>query len=330
MLEDFNLIVNRDLSNEQVINDVIQFVSTKKFPVDIVNERIQGSIVINNVTISLSKSFEFQELIKKQASLEETFSNLPEGDTSQRLKISAAINHQKGLIKKYVQDILKLAAQFSCIEINTNRLRRAKEFFDNGDFARARAVFEKELEQMKDEQTRLLIEREKYEAAILPKLKNNSQEFLVLALATETDFSNPNRFKEANEYFEASIRSFQNKDNLSQYANFLWEHNFLSNAHHYYHKVIDECFEDLCLLEYGVILANLGIIHTKFAGSGHVGINDLKKALEIWNRINDERSNDDAQLRIALTLNMMCTWYVEMHDFDQALQNSEGALRILR
>jgi hypothetical protein len=34
---------------------------------------------------------------------------------------------------------------------------------------------------MKDEQTRLLIEREKYETSILAKLKTNSEEFLVLA-----------------------------------------------------------------------------------------------------------------------------------------------------
>jgi hypothetical protein len=81
----------------------------------------------------LSKSFEYQQLIEEQTLLEEKFSSLPEDNTPERLDISAQINHQKEVIRKYVQDILTLAGQFNCIEINTDRLRRAKEFFDKGN-----------------------------------------------------------------------------------------------------------------------------------------------------------------------------------------------------
>jgi len=330
MLEDFTSIVNKDLSGEQVINHVIHLVSTKQITIDISNKDIEGSTVINNVTISLSKSFEYQQLIEKQTLLEEKSASLSEDDAKGRLDISAQINHQKKLIKKYVKDTLTLAEQFSRIEINTDRLQRAKEFFDNGDFAQARAVFEIELDQMKDEQTRLLIEREKYETSILPKLKTNSEEFLVLALATQTDFTDPNRFTKTNEHFENSIRSFKNKDNLISYADFLREHNFLSNAHYYYHEILDHCSDELSRSEYGVILGNLGLIHTEFAASGHVGINDYKRALEIWNRINDESPGNYVQFQIATTLNLISAWYVEMNDFDQALQNTQEALRIFR
>jgi tetratricopeptide (TPR) repeat protein len=120
-----------------------------------------------------------------------------------------------------------------------------------------------------------------------------------------------------------TIRSFKNKDNLRNYADFLREHNFLSNAHYYYHEILDHCFDDLRLGEYAVILGNLGIVHTKFAASGHVGINDYKKALEVWNR-------NKRRIQIAATLSLMSSWYVEMNDFDEALQNTQEALRIFR
>jgi tetratricopeptide (TPR) repeat protein len=330
MLERFKSIINKDIYDEQIMKDFVHFGSAKQISVEIINENIIDATVINNVTIALSKSFEYQTLIDRQKKLQEHFSLIPENDNKKRLKISAKINHQEKVIKNYAQDILKLAEQFSRIEINTARLRSAKEFFDDGKFAEARAVFETELEQMRDEQSRLLKEREKYETDTLPKLKNNAEEFLVFALATETDYSNTNRFEKTNQYFEDSIKSFKNKENLRQYAYFLQTHNFLANAHAYYHEILDDHFEGLFDWEYGLILGNLGIVHNHFPSRGHLGINDFEKALKIWHQINDKTPSDSMQLQIASTLNLISSWYVKMDDFEKALQNTEESLLIFR
>ena len=110
-----------------------------------------------------------------------------EEETEERLAISKKINGLKDQIKQFKQDVLRFAEQFNQIEINTERLKQAKEFFDKGEIGEARAILEDDLEQMQDEHNRLLQEREKFEKGILPKLKNNSNEFFILALSKQTD-----------------------------------------------------------------------------------------------------------------------------------------------
>ena len=61
----------------------------------------------------------------------------------------------------------RLAEEFNRIEINTDRLRRAKAHFEQGEIAAARAVFDSEREQMQDENNRLVREKDRYEKDVL-------------------------------------------------------------------------------------------------------------------------------------------------------------------
>jgi len=87
----------------------------------------------------------------------------------------------------------------SSIELQStpSGVRRAKEFFEKGEFGEARAVLETELEQMQDEQRRLLVKREDYEADTLPKLRSNAEQFFILALLTQLDYANPKWFSDS-------------------------------------------------------------------------------------------------------------------------------------
>ncbi len=263
MLEDTNSLSNKYINNEQVINDIIHFASTKEVSVKILNENITDSTVINNVTVSLSKSYEFQELIEKEKTLTELFSHLPENEVAKRLEISTKINHQKNVIRKYVQDILTLAEQFNRIEINTDRLQRAKELFDKGRFGEAKTILEMEIEQMKDEQTHLLVKRGEYETDTLPKLKNNSEEFFILALLTQFDYANKNWFANTCEHFELSIKSYPTKYNIFQYAYFLGKHNHIVKAEYHYNKLLQTFSSELTSVNIAVILNNLAGLNAK-------------------------------------------------------------------
>ena len=177
-----------------------------------------------SINVLISKSYEYNELNDQLKTLEEFFSLTPEDNAEKRLQISGKINKLKDRIEQFKKDVLQLAQAFQNIEINPNqnidinsdRLRRAKEFFDKGEFGEARAVLETELEQMRDEQAYLLKERERFEKDVLPKLTNNSEEFFILALTTRADYDNPNRYADTCRYFELSIASEATKVNLFQ------------------------------------------------------------------------------------------------------------------
>ena len=182
------------------------------------------------ITQLLGRSTQYQDMLDQLEILEKLFARTPETEADERLELSQRINEQKQFIDQFKRDVLQLAEQFNRIEIDTDRLRRAKEFFDKGEFGEARAVLETELEQLQDEQTRLLVKREEYEIETLPKLKTNSDEFLILALSTPSHYANPNWFAATCEYFERSIKSYGNEENVFQYALFLQQHNKFNEA----------------------------------------------------------------------------------------------------
>lgn len=202
------------------MNDQLQIEGTGNIGIQNVGENAEV-----NVTQILVKSFEYNDLLDKINTKQELFDLVPETDTERRLQLSADINQLKETFEQFKKDVTALAETFNKIEINTDRLHRAKEFFDQGAIGEARAVLETELEQMQNEQTHLLKQKEHYETSVLPNLRNNSEEFYLLAMATQADYENPNRFEDTCKYFKDSIKSHPTKDNTFQFANFLAKNN---------------------------------------------------------------------------------------------------------
>jgi tetratricopeptide (TPR) repeat protein len=278
--------------------------------------------------IFIGKSYQYNELLEQLRTQEKLLLLTPESDEAERIAISQKTVHLKVLIEQFKKDVLGLAEQFSRIPINTERLQRAKEFFEKGNFADARAVLETELEQMQDEQTRLLVKRDEYEGDTLPKLRSNGEQFFILGLLTQLDYSNANWFSDTCRYLEQSIKSYATKDHIFHYAVFLWKHNHVIEAEKYYRKYLEEFASELSLEERAGALNNLGLLHWD-SNEYEKGLEECQEALEIFKTFS--KDHEERYLsQVAGGLNNVAMFHGELSDNPKALQGYEEALKIYR
>jgi|GEM_PF-2460229 len=321
-------ISNKELHDEQVINEIIHFASTKEISVQIFNENVKDSTVINNVTISLSKSADFHDLIERREELEETLSDIPEAKAARRLEISARLNHQKNVIREFVQDVLALAAQFKRSPVNTERLRRAREFFEKGEFREARAVFETDSDQMRDDQDYWLSEKEHYETNVVPNLINSAEEYLLFALTVQTDYTNPHRYRAAREKFELSIKGYANDSNVFYYAYFLAKHNQFAEAEKYYRRYLDEFPELISPADRAMVLNNLANLHTNL-NQPDEALKEYDEALRFYRTLAIVYPKVHLP-DVAMTLNNQAILHNALNRSDEAFKEYDEALRIYR
>jgi tetratricopeptide (TPR) repeat protein len=279
-----------------------------------------------NITQILANSYQHNELLDKIKTKQKLFDRTPEDETDERLQLSTEINKLKEIFEQFKRDVLALAETFNKIEINTDRLRRAKEFFDKGEFGEARAVLETELEQMQDEQTHWLKEKEHFEKDVLPNLINNADEFYLLAMTIQTDYDNRNRFEDTCKYFEDSIKSYANKDNVFDYALFLQKHNKLKEAEKYYSQYLivfsSQLSEDEQIMTSNN-LANLYLNQFNYEDA----LIEYKKALKISRKL--AKTNPHTYLPdVASVLNNLANLHLDQNNYEDALKGYEKALEI--
>jgi tetratricopeptide (TPR) repeat protein len=307
--------------------------------INIENKDIRDSVIINQVEQNiLPKSYEYSDLLDQLNTQIELFALLPKSETEKRLKVSGKINNLKDVIERFKSDVLQLARAFQNIDINTERLQRAKAFFDKGEFGEARAVLEIELEQMQDEQTHLLEERKYYETEVLPKLIKNAEEFRILALSTLTNYADPNRFENARNYFERSIKSHAKKSNIFQYALFLNRHNQFIEAEKYYLQYLNDfasqspeneendLASQFSRSEKAEVLNNLALLHS-YQNRYEEALKEHEEALQIYRILSGINPNTYLP-RVALTLNNLTTLYTELNNPEEALKKYQEASQI--
>ena len=110
-----------------------------------INQTGSGNLAFADIhdsefNIFIGKNYQYNELLDQLRTQEKLLTLTPETEEAERLGISRKIVQLKSFIDQFKRDVLGLAEQFNRIPINTERLQRAKEFFDKGDFAEARAV----------------------------------------------------------------------------------------------------------------------------------------------------------------------------------------------
>lgn len=279
------------------------------------------------VTQTFAKSYEYKDLLDKLKTKQKLFDRTPEDETDERLQLSAEINHLEEIFEQFKRDVLALAETFNKIEINTDRLKRAKEFFDNGEISKTRAVLEMELEQMQYEQTHLLKEKEHFEQDVLPNLINNSEEFLLLAMATQTNYDNPHLFEDTCKYFEDSIKSYPNKNNVFNYAKFLQDHNQFKDAETYYFQFLHD-FPPLSEDDYAIALGNIAALH-QAQNKYQCALQGYEEALKIYRKLSEANPNTFLPF-VAGILNNLAALHQAQKSYQQALQEYEEALKIYR
>jgi tetratricopeptide (TPR) repeat protein len=143
-----------------------------------------------------------------------------------------ALNAERDLVQKietrFRDDVIRLAETFSKIELNSERLRLAKKFFDEGKISEADNVLkEKDMAATGD-------------AALAAKARNDS-----VLLQTANEFALKAQLKalkidydSAQILFAQSRKYFETADNLWAFASLLGEQNQAHRALEYYEKAL--------------------------------------------------------------------------------------------
>ncbi len=279
-----------------------------------------------NVTQVLGKSLEYKDLLNQLQTQQKLFSRTPEAETQERLEISQAIAQLEPIIEQFKKDVTQLAAEFDRIEINTDRLRRAKEHFEKGEIAAARAVFDSEREQMQDENDRL-VEKKPCIEQWLQMLKHNSDEFYLSALLERTAYENPNWLNDTCDYFERSIKVFATEDNVFQYAFFLKNHNRFDQAEIFYQQFLDE-FVGGDVSKRAMTLNNLANLHCAKNELAQTALKYLE-ALEIYRKLAAVTPSVYLPF-VATTLNNLANLHTTKNDLSLAETEYFEALEIQR
>ncbi len=83
-------------------------------------------------------SVDFQQLLQDIKDAEELLTGIAQDRTDLRLKQLAKVRELKKQLEDFKVNVFRLHEIFTRIPINTERLRRAKEHFDKGEFREAR------------------------------------------------------------------------------------------------------------------------------------------------------------------------------------------------
>ena len=198
-----------------VILKVINQKNTEKISVQDSQNVVTGEInakgdvfVGGNKITNIYQSLEYPQLLKEIEGLEQDLKDIPLDKTVSRLNKSKKLEEKRKQLQDFKQEVLRLAGTFSKIEINTERLKQAQQYFTQGKFREADAILK--AEELSHDQEHLLNAKESKNRELEElnkQLLGNANEFLIKAQITATNFNNPNRFRDACRFYEQSIRS---------------------------------------------------------------------------------------------------------------------------
>lgn len=293
------------------------------------NILVQGSTNVEiKVTKILSISPDYHALQNELCENQEIFDGLPEDKLTLRLKISKKIDELTNRIEQFKREIIQLAETFDKLQVNSERLQQAREFFEKGEIGEARALLNDDNEQIAAEEAQLWHKRDYYETEIEPKLIAKSEERYIQALLSQTDYDNPNWFADTCNYFELSIKSYPTKDNHFQYALFLQEHNQFPDAEKYYSKYLNDFSTQISKNEYADTLHNLAVLH-KNQKRYDEALAEYEESLAIYRNLTEKSPNTYLPY-VATTLNNLAVFHKIQSRYDESLSEYEEALAIRR
>ena len=297
-----------------------------------------GNIVVSGVsdsTISIAqyigKSAEYGQMVEELKTREEFLSYVPDSDIGKRLELSRKVEDQRQKIESFKRDVLSLAETFSKIEINTERLQNAKEFFDSGRFKAAQNLLKTEEPSMAHEQKELLAAREDKTRElehIAQDLRKLATEYLIFAETTALDYENPHRFEDTCERYEQSVRSSPVKENLLRYAIFLQNHNQFARAGELYSRFLQEFETTLSYADHAAVLNNLAILHINTTRLQQAE-EEFSEILRVYRALAEENPRTYLP-NVAMTLNNLANLHANTNRLQQAEEEYSEALKLYR
>jgi tetratricopeptide (TPR) repeat protein len=208
-----------------------------------------------NTTQIFGKSPEYAEIKKALATLESDIlkkadqcaqmakDSLPakyrEGCRAELIALNARRDSVQKVETRFREDVIRLAETFSNIKLNTERLQRAKRYFDEGKIREADNVLN--ASEMKTEGDALLAEKAREQENLCRTdslLRIKADEFALKARLKAADFADSLRYDSAQMYFEQSRRYAETVENLRAFAYLLGEHNQQPRALEYIEKAL--------------------------------------------------------------------------------------------
>ena len=186
------------------------------------------------------QSADYQKLTKAIADKQEMIALLQEaGKTERALAVGTELAELEQNLAQLKEDVIRLYETFTKIEIDTERLAKAKAHFDQGEFREADAILN--AAEMSQDLAQL-IEREAaldaQKATVAESRNQLSSEYLIKARLQATFYEQPNRFENACQYFEEALRAERSASALFEYALFLQNHNSFKQANPFYDEAL--------------------------------------------------------------------------------------------
>ncbi|WPD23712.1 MAG: tetratricopeptide repeat protein [Candidatus Electrothrix scaldis] len=274
-------------------------------------------------------SVDYQRLTADIAETEEDLREIPADNIPRRLKKGEKLAALRKQLEDFKADVFRLHELFTRIPINTERLRKAKEHFDKGEFREADALLKAEDIQQDVEQCKARRAAAMETVAAMDQdLAYLANEFLVkarLSLVMPVG-EGEERFKQTVGYFEQALAAARTTDILFEYAVFLYEHNAFSKAEVLCQESLevyrreDEADATTFLSGVAMALNNLAALHQRTQKYGPA-LKEYKEALKIF-RFLVEVEPKKFQSGLALILNNLG----ELHRVTDNFNLSEGEL----
>ena len=145
-------------------------------------ERYTGDVINVSVDKIIIGSLDYQKLVEEIEDKKESLEDVPDSKPERRLKISQKIQVLEKQLEQFKQDVIRLYEIFTKIEINTERLKQAKEHFEKVEFREADAILK--AEEMTDDLNKLIEKDKQLDKAKEEVRENREQianEFLIRA-----------------------------------------------------------------------------------------------------------------------------------------------------
>lgn len=143
------------------------------------------------------------------------------------------------IITQFKEDVIRLAQTFEHISINSERLRMAKLFFDEGKFREVLSVMN--TKEMIDEGEALLWEKDRFQSRLKRTdslLQIKAEEFRIKAQAKAIDYTDPRRVDSTAFFYLQSLHYNDNVQTLYDLAVFFNDNHRYDSAFAYFPKLI--------------------------------------------------------------------------------------------
>jgi len=192
-----------------------------------------------------TQSDDYQSLTRQMAKQRQRIARLQKaGDTEGAIEEAAELGTLEKRLDDLKENVFRLYEIFTKIEIDTERLIKAKAYFEQGQFREADAILNAEamtqdLDRVMERDQQLDQDYAQQKADIAQHRTQLADEFLIKARLQALTYDQADWFERACEYFETALKAARNLTTVFEYAVFLQKHNCFDQAKPFYQEVLE-------------------------------------------------------------------------------------------